>query len=128
MAEISGYTGKMNFGSAVVSDATNNIHAWTLDINCDALETTDFADSGNRTYIRGLKGWTATCEGYIDTSAGGTVNSADIGSSATLSLYVNATKYYNGTALLTGASLNTAADGVETSSFSFQGSGALAYN
>jgi len=125
MAEIAGYTGKMSFSTNVISDATNNINAWSLDITCDALDVTTFVDSGNHTFIRGLKGWTATAEGFVDSSQ--VSQFADLGTSATLALYVNATNYYSGTALLTGASPSVSTDGVETISFSFQGSGALAY-
>jgi len=123
MAELSGYGGGVTWNSAAVSDIKHNIHSWSADINCDALEVTSFADAGNRTYIRGLKGWTATCECYVD----GTnfINPTSVGASGTLQLNYNNSKYLSGTALLTGFSPSVTTDGVETMTLNFQGSGAI---
>ena len=76
-------------------------------------------------YIRGLKGWTATCEGYVDGSQASEF--ADLGTSASLRLYTSDAQYYSGTAILTGSSPAQPVDGVATISFSFQGSGALSF-
>jgi len=125
MAEIAGYGGRFTFGTSTVSDTKHNNLSWSAEITCDALETTGFADSGQRCYIRGLRGWTATCEGLMDAtnSIAGTVP----GTTATLKLYVNSTKYYTGDALCTGVTPSVAADGVETMSMSFQGMSDLTY-
>ena len=125
MAEIAGYTGKFTFGTSTISDVKHNILSWSAEIACDALETTGFADSGQRCYIRGLRGWTASVEGLVDAtnSIAGTVP----GTTANLKLYINATNYYTGDAICTGASPNVAVDGVETISFTFQGLSDITY-
>ena len=125
MAEIAGYTGKFTFGTSTISDVKHNILSWSADITCDALETTGFADGGQRCYIRGLRGWTATVEGLVDAtnSIAGTVP----GTTAALKLYINADKYYAGDAICTGASPNVSVDGVETISFTFQGLSDITY-
>ena len=134
MAELSGYGGKVQFlvsdatQYANVSDTTHNLHAWNVDITADALETTSFADSGDRTYIRGLKGWTATVEGYVDgTNA---IFPSDVGTTGLVTLYTDHSnlQYYYGNAILTGVGTSVAVDAVETTSLSLQGTGALTFS
>ena len=125
MAKISGYDGQFTFGTSTVSDVAHNIISWSAEIACDALEVTGFKDDGDRTYIRGLRGWTATAEGLVD--ATNSIAATVPGTAAALKLYVNATNYYGGSALCTGASPSVSVDGVETISFSFQGLSDLTY-
>jgi len=125
MAEIAGYGGRFTFGTSTVSDTKHNILSWSAEVTCDALETTSFADAGQRCYIRGLRGWTATVEGLVD--ATNSIAATVPGTAASLKLYINATKYYLGDALCTGFSPGVAVDGVETMSFSFQGLSDLTY-
>ena len=125
MAKISGYDGHFTFGTSTVSDAKHNIISWSAEIACDALDVTGFKDDGQRTYIRGLRGWTATAEGLVD--ATNSIAATVPGTAAALKLYVNSTNYYAGDALCTGASPSVAVDGVETISFSFQGLSDLVY-
>lgn len=124
MAEISGYGGAMVFGTAI-SDTKHNVHSWSLDYKCEALDVTSFADGGDKTFIRGLKEWSASVDAYTDATNGDPV--ASVGTVAALSLYVNATKYYYGDALCTGFNKATNVDGVETTSYTFQGLSDLAY-
>jgi len=125
VAKISGYDGQFTFGTSTVSDVAHNIISWSAEIACDALEVTGFKDDGQRTYIRGLRGWTATAEGLVD--ATNSIAATVPGTAAALKLYVNATNYYGGSALCTGASPSVSVDGVETISFSFQGLSDLTY-
>ena len=127
MAELSGYGGGFSWDSTAIWQDANNIHAWSLDINCDGLDKTDMTDSGNRTFIRGLKGWTATVEGFVDATSD--INLTLIGTAATINLTVDSsnTLYYTGSAFLTGYSPAVPVDGAETYSLTFQGSGALTY-
>jgi len=128
MAEISGYGGSITFSDALlyISDATRNIHAWNLDLNADALEVTSFADAGDRSYIRGLKGWTAGCESYVDGTLA--IQASDIGYTAKLILYTSDALYYYGDAVLTGVSASVSVDAVATQSLKFQGTDALVYS
>ena len=116
MAEIAGKAGSITFTGLTVG-----VKSWTLDYTADALEITDFADSGNRTYIVGLKGWTAAAEGNWD-AANTAVPGVD---PASLVLTATTGKTYTGNAILISLALSEPVDGVVTASYSFQGSGAL---
>ena len=62
MGQISGKAGEVQVAAATVV----GIKSWTLDYTQDALETTDFGDSGLKNYIAGLSGWAGSFEGYKD--------------------------------------------------------------
>jgi len=134
MAELAGYGGQIR---AYYSDATTylnmtsdttNINAWNLDMTADALDVTTFVDSGNHTFVRGLKGWTATAEGFVDDTY--VFEPSDVGTTVALYLHVDHSnlKYYTGNAILTGISPSVSVDSVETASLSFQGTGTLTYS
>lgn len=123
MAEIAGYGGKFVFGSAV-SDTKHNLHSWSLDYKAEALDVTGFADGGDKTFIRGLKEWSASVDAYAD----GTyeIPPSDVGANARLHLYTYSdTRYYTGPALLTGVSPAASVDGVVTQALTFQGTSDL---
>ena len=114
MAHVAGKAGYIDTGSTVAG-----IKSWTLDYNVDMLETTDFGDAGVKSFIAGCSGWSGTFEGYKDGAPQG------IGSSITLKLYENATYFWTGSAFITGVSASTSFDGVDSYSYTFQGTGAL---
>ena len=115
MAKLAGKAGKVDIAGTV-----NAVKSWTCDYTGDALETTDFGDSGHRTYIAGLDGWAGSFEGNFNAEA-----MEAIGAIAALKLYVDATHYVSGAAVMTGIHLGTAVDGVVTVSYDFQGTAAL---
>ena len=115
MAHLSGKAGYVDTGSAV-----SGIKSWTLDYNSDALETTDFADAGVKSYIIGGSGWSGSFEGYKDGAP-----QALAGAAVTLSLYEDATYLWTGSAFITGISASTSADGIVSYSYQFTGTGAL---
>ncbi len=113
---------------AVYSTATGatayeftGIKSWTLDYVSDALETTDFGDSGHRTYIPGLDGWSGSFEGYKDGAPRALVLQAVI----ELRENTAATQKWTGSAILTGAHPTVDIDGVVGISYDFQGTGLL---
>ena len=115
MAEVAGKGGSITF-----TNLTVGVKTWTCDLVGDVLEVTDYSDSGHRTFIAGLDGWTASVELNWDAA-----NTVDVGDSATLTLtIVDGTTHYAGTALVTGISISSNVDGVVTATISFQGSGA----
>lgn len=115
MAEVHGKSGSITY-----SNLTAGVKGWTLNYTCDTAETTDLADSGVRTYIAGLTGWTATVEANFDNA-----NTAAPGDSATLTLTVSTGIDYEGTAICTGLRVNTDVGGVDTVTYEFQGTGTL---
>lgn len=119
MAHVSGKTGSITF-----TNLTLGIKSWSLNYTADAIETTDFADSGKRTYLIGLTGGTATAEGFWDPG-----NTAVPGAGiATLTLTADTTATadtYAASAIMTGMVINVAVDGVNTATFTFQLTGTI---
>ncbi len=115
MAEVAGYGGSITY-----TNLTAGVKSWTVDYVADMLETTDFGDSGKRTYAAGLSGWTATAEVNWDAA-----NTAAPGDSASLTLTADTGDTYVGTALIASMSVGVSVDGLNTATYSFQGSGAL---
>ena len=129
MAEMSGYGGGFTWtiSDVTVSDADYNIYSWNLDLTCDVGETTNFADAGNRTYIRGLKGWAGSAETYVDGT--NSFQPSDVGYSGVVKLYTErGDKYWFGTAFLTGVHPKVSVDAVPTQTIDFQGTSTLAYS
>jgi len=119
VAHASGLTG--NVAVAGMGTLTAGMRAWTLDYTAEALQTTDFADQPWRTYTPGLKGWSGTFDLIWDTG-----NALIPGAAAgTITLTANTGDTYVGPVLITGQSTSVAVDGVNTQTFTFQGSGAL---
>jgi len=116
MAHVSGKTGNVSTGANVTG-----IKSWSIDYSADALETTDFADAGVRTYIAGCTGWSGSFEGEKDGVPQG------IGSEITLTLYETSTanQLWTGNCLITRVSATSSADGKPTYTYDFQGTGAL---
>jgi len=122
MTKIAGTTGSVyttTTGTAVAAVA--GIKSWTLDYVQDALETTDFGDSGVRTYIAGLSGWSATFEGYKDGAPKG------LGTQALIEFResTDTTQKWTGAGLITGIHPGLSVDGIASISYDLQGTGAL---
>jgi len=115
MAHVAGKAGQVSNGSEITG-----IRNWSIDYTIDALETTDFADAGIKTYVMGCSGWSGSFEGLKDGAP------EAIGASVTLTLYeVAAGTNWTGTGFLTGFHANVAHDGVITYAYDFVGTGAL---
>jgi len=97
------------------------INSWTLDYTSDALETTDFADAGVKSYIIGASGWSGSFSGYKDGAplSIGTVWGVELAESATT------TQMWLGNIIITNINPSVSADGVVSYSYSFQGTGSL---
>jgi len=107
-------------GSITCDGLTKGVKSWSLDLVGDALETTDYADAGVRTYIVGCTGWTGSCEINWDTA-----NTITVGTViAALVFTIAAAEHYDGEAIVTSISVSSSFDGIVTASISFQGSGA----
>ena len=114
MAHLAGKAGYVDTGSAV-----SGIKSWTLDYTSDALETTDFADAGVKSYIVGGKGWSGSFEGYKEGAE--QILTASAASPVTLKLYEDATYFWTGSAIITGVHSSAAHDGVVSVSYDFVG-------
>ena len=124
-APITGITGQVDFAGIVDSDVVYRVHAWSLDVTGDTHDVTDFASAGWREHVAGLKGWTASLEMYVDDT--NQIVPSDVGSNATIKLYLNTTDYYHGKGIVNGHSPATTIDGIATQSLSVQGTSDLFY-
>lgn len=114
MAHLSGKAGKVDTGSVVAG-----IKSWTLDYISDALETTDFADLGVKSYIVGGRGWSGSFEGYKEGQE--QILTVIASSPVTLKLYETAVVYWTGSAIITGVHSSAAHDGIVSVSYDFVG-------
>lgn len=105
---------------------------WSLDYAGDALETTDFADIGVRTYIAGITGWSASANEYWDAGA---LHNDWIGTIKRIRFFVLyntapnlvTAYYYEGDAVITVSGPAVMVDGIITQAISFQGTGAITF-
>lgn len=127
MAALAGTGGSVKIGTNTVAE----IGEWSVDIGLDSYDVSAFGDAWKR-FISGLKGWTGSAGGRLDmTDTNGQVaiqNAILNGTTVTLRLYVDSTKYYSGTAYITQASYSASVGGTVDASFSFTGTGSLTYN
>jgi len=123
MTHLSGKAGAVysTATGATVYGATG-MKSWTLDYVGEALERTDFGDSGHRTYIPGLDGWSGSFEGFKSGAPHILVNHT-----ATIELRESAaaTQKWTGKVIITGAHPTVDVDGVVGLSYDFQGTGVL---
>ena len=130
MAEKAGYGGFFQYDATAGSTPTTvlkGINNWTVNYNADALEATNFTDSGTRTYIGGQTGWTGTITGFYDTSSTVVYNSTIApGNTIEVEFTMAAGHDMEGDAVVTGMSYTTGVDGAVTVSLDLQGNGALA--
>ena len=141
MAELKGYGGAVKYYSSDtggtyyinISDVRQNIYSWTLNTTADMHETTSFADNGEKTFIRGTRGWTASVEAYVDATY--PIQPSDLGWSPTYSdhallwMYLSdASKHYRGRALMSSFGPVVGVDSVETQTLEFQGVSDLIYS
>lgn len=117
MGQISGVAGEVRVAGSTVA----GVKSWSVDYVSEALETTDFGDSGHRAYIPGLDGWSGSFEGFKDGAP------TSIGSEVALILKESATtgQQYTGQAILTGSHPTVDIDGIVGIAYDFQGSAVL---
>ena len=107
------------------------IKNWSLELSIDSLETTELG-SDWKSYISGLKEWSASSEGdyavHADATGQQALQDAYLaGTDVTVKLYVDATHYYTGKAIVTSMSVEDPVDDVVSISIEFTGNGELTY-
>ena len=114
MAKLSGKNGKVDIAGTV-----NGVKSWSCDYTGEDLNTTDFGDSGHETHIIGTDGWGGSFEGNFNQEA------LEALGACTIKLYVDATKYITGPAVVLGWHLGTPIDGLVTVAYDYIGNGDL---
>lgn len=131
MTVLTGKAGKVLIGTDFVAE----IKGWKMSLKADTKDITPFkTDSSTawKEYVATLKGWdgsiTTIALDMGDTNGQLALFNAIGGDAVTLKLYLDATHYFSGSAIITGISPSAdVADLVQGGDFSFQGSGALTY-
>lgn len=128
MAPVSGTAGSV----VVISGGTTVVgyaHEWSIDMGQETPETTAFGD-GWRTYVNGIKAWTASVQLRTDPADGAqtTIRTLMLGGSAAVVFrFAQGANYYSGSAIPTGHNPSIAFDGVGALAYDLQGSGPLSY-
>jgi hypothetical protein len=103
---------------------------WTLSIKNATKDVTPFGASGSWAInIPTINSWTAKITGFIDSSDTAQTNLFGlIGTVVALTLKVDGTHSFAGSAILSGIDPSVDAQNAETVDFSFTGSGQIAYS
>ena len=111
-------------GSVTFTGLTAGCTSWSVTWAAEVHDVTDFADgaSSERKKVVGLSDWTADIEVKYDTA-----NTAVPGGSAQLTLDIDGTYDYSGSAILASISATTPVDGEVTQTYHFEGNGTLSY-
>ncbi len=127
---IAGKNGKLQIGDDTPVTVVG-IKNWSLDLSLDTLETTALG-SDWKEYITGLKEWTASADGdfNVHTDANGQKALQDAylnGTPVAVSLYVNDTCFYGGSAVISSLGIEDPVDDVVSVSIEFTGCGEIAF-
>lgn len=117
MAKVAGKAGEITVGGSSVT----GINTWSIDYNAATEDVTDFSNAGVDAHIPTTTGWTGSFEGFKDGAP------LDFGAEVHLALGESAThgQCWIGKAIITNVGCSTAAKGVVTYKYSFQGTGEL---
>lgn len=121
MAVITGKDGSV----AVGADNVTMITSWSISIEADTLEYTNFGSGGWKENMGSLKSWSGSIEGFADTEQEATIA---VGSTVVVTLVEGASgsTTYSGSAIVTSKSVDAATADLVTVSFDITGSGVLA--
>lgn len=108
-----------------------SIKSWSLELSLDTLETTALGEEW-KSYIAGLKEWSASCEGDYAVSTDATGQNALQeaylnGTVVEVQLYVDENNYYQGEAFISSLSVEDPVDDVVSISVEFTGNGKLSF-
>lgn len=123
MATHTGSEGTIKIGS----DTVGEIRSYSISETADTIEDTSMGDA-SRTFKTGLKSFTASVDVFWDEADAGQT-ALSVGTNVTLNVYPEGSttgdKYYTGSAIVTGRTVNGSFDGMVEASLTLQGTGAL---
>jgi TP901-1 family phage major tail protein len=127
---IAGKAGKVAIGTTNPSTVVG-IKNWSLDLSLDTLETTALGDDW-KSYIAGLKEWTASSDGdfnvHTDEAGQEALQQAFLnGTPVDVQFYVDDTHYYTGSAIIASLSIEDPVDDVVSISIDFTGNGSISF-
>lgn len=125
MANHTGSEGVVKVGSTTIGE----IRSYNISETSDTIESTTMGDS-SRTYLASLKSFSGSMDVYWDELDTGQ-NTLSVGSTVTINVYPEGAtagqseKYYSGSIIVTGKTINASFDGMVEASITFQGTDAL---
>ena len=123
MATHTGSEGTLKVGANTIGE----IRSFSISESADTLEDTSMGDAA-RTYKPSLTTFTGSVDVFWDEADAGQM-AMTVGASVTFSAYPEGAtagdKYYTGTAIVTGLTINSSFDGMVEASITLQGTGAL---
>jgi hypothetical protein len=120
MAVITGKDGSVAVDSTNVSQITS----WSISIEADTLEFTNFDSAGWKENKGSLKSWSGSIEGFADTAQTATLA---VGDTVALTLVEggSGSSTYTGDAVVTSKSVDSSTAELVSVSFDFTGTGTL---
>lgn len=124
MANHTGSEGTVHVGTSAIAE----IRSFSFTETADTIEDTTMGDTA-RSYKPSLRSFSGSVDVYWDeTDTDGQV-ALSVGSEVTIKFYPEGSssgdKYYTGSAIVTGLTVNSSFDGMVEASISVQGNGAL---
>jgi predicted secreted protein len=120
-----GQHGKVMLDTTVVADVTS----WTANVAAGTYDASAMGTGGWRKYATGLKEWSGSVSANSNLAVDGGQDEVQTtlyeNTTVALKLYLDATHYLTGNALITSIDYETPSDGLVTFSFDFQGDGEL---
>ncbi len=127
MSHLAGKGGTVKVGAAPGVTEVLGLTNWTVDLDSEALETTDFQAAGIRDYVAGNQGGAGSFEGNWETTLTPVENPPNLNEGALVEFncYIDATHYITFEAIITGLSITCPQPGVVTFSGTFQITGTI---
>ena len=124
MAVITGKDGSVAVGSAGSEVNVSQVTSWSISIEADTLEFTNFDSSGWKENKGSLKSWSGSLEGIADTAQTATL---DLGSTVSVVLVEggSGSKTYTGEAVITSKNVESSTAELVTLSIDITGTGEL---
>ena len=127
MATHTGSEGTVKVGANTVAE----IRSFSIATTADTAESTTMGDSW-RSFSTTLKGWSGSLDCFWDETDTTGQGALTEGATVTLNVYpegaTTGDKYYTGSAIVTGVTINSSFDGLVESSITFQGDGSLSFS
>lgn len=124
MATHAGSEGTVKVGANAIAE----IRSFSVEETGETIDNSSMGDTA-RTYIAGLKTFTASIDCLWDETDTTGQGAMTVGSTVTLNLYPEGATtgdiYYTGSAIITGRTITASYDGLVEMSITCQGSGAL---
>jgi hypothetical protein len=113
--KITGKDGQVSVGGNTIESKS-----WSLDVSIDEYDASAFGNSGNKSYVFGLKEATGSFEGNITDNASSTLGAVTLGENAAFILTIDSGNQIQFTGVITGISPSVAVEDEATYTMNFR--------